>query len=167
MPVDFAVDRRIDPGLSVGLGVLLAFVLMFAAQSSDPRTAPVIGIAAALTVALAWLPGLLWLYRVEPGAIRVRGPGGWISIAAESVAQVEAVEFRVTLRTFGLGGLGALYGWFWVEPVGNVRVYGGKSSGQGVLLTLYTGEQILLTPKDLEGFLAYLRRLGYKVKPPA
>lgn len=167
MPVDFAVDRRIDPGLSVGLGVLLAFVLMFAAQSSDPRTAPVIGIAAALMVALAWLPGVLWLYRVEPGAIRVRGPGGWISIAAESVAQVEAVEFRVTLRTFGLGGLGALYGWFWVEPVGNVRVYGGKSSGQGVLLTLYTGEQILLTPKDLEGFLAYLRRLGYKVKPPA
>jgi hypothetical protein len=64
MPVDFAVDRRIDPGLSVGLGVLLAF----AAQSSDLRTASVIGIAAALTVALAWLPGLLWLYRVEPGA---------------------------------------------------------------------------------------------------
>lgn len=152
--------------LSGFLLVGLAFVLMFAAQSSDPSTAPVIGVAAALIVALAWLPGLLWLYRVEPGAIRVRGPVGWISIPAQSVVQVEPVEFRITVRTFGLGGFGALYGWFWVEPLGNLRVYGGKSSGQGVLLTLGSGERILLTPKDLEGFLAYLRRLGYNVKPP-
>jgi len=66
---------------------------------------------------------------------------------------------RGSLRLFGNGGLFAISGWFWNRRIGRFHAYA-TDPERAVLLRYRDGNQVVVTPHDVQHFIVRVRRLA-------
>ena len=148
-------------------GVLLAHFLLFAENATPAERLLVLSIDLLVVTLIVLLALFLnrWLrYRLGAEGVAVFDVGGWFNVHPQDVAGVKIVTFSANPWGYkvGLNGLsGMVYGIFGTEALGRVHLYGYAYAGRGVLLERPEGKPFLLTPSELEDFLAHLYALGY------
>ena len=151
-------------------GVFLAHFVLFAENATPAERLLVLSIdlfAVTLIVLLALFLNRWLRYRLGEEGVAVFGVGGWFNVPPQDVASVKVVTFSANPWGWGykvgLNGLsGMVYGVFGTESYGRVHLYGYAHAGRGVLLERSKGKPVLLTPTELEEFLAHLYALGYQ-----
>lgn len=160
--MEFVSERRLSSaGVAVTMTILLLVLLAGLFAGPVPSTVSVV-VVVLCTVVFVVAPQST-LYVVGEERISVRWLLGWLQFPREELVSVRIQPFRLTLRSAGIGTPNLAQGWFEEENLGRVQVYGGKGAGVAALLLLRDGRKVLLTPKDLGGFLNYLRERGYPV----
>jgi hypothetical protein len=66
---------------------------------------------------------------------------------------------RGSLRLFGNGGLFSISGWFWNRRLGRFRAYA-TDQDRAVLLRYQNGDQIVVTPHDVQHFIVRVKTLA-------
>lgn len=101
---------------------------------------------------------------IEPGEVAVlRHLWPAFRIALDDIETAEAapaLRGLGTLRLFGSGGFFGSYGLFWNRKLGRFRCFATRIAPPGVLIRRKGGLPVLLTPDDVNGFLAALAGRG-------
>lgn len=160
----FAPERVFSPLFILLTVGVLGFTLAVTALSGD-RMAQMVGLVTVLLVTVLLLVApLSTLYQVTPEALKIRWLFGWVTLPKGEVGAIWEKEFRLGIRTFGIGAPGVAQGWFLEKTLGSIQAYTGKGAGRGVFIQMMDGRKVLLCPADRQGFLGYLRQLGYPVQ---
>ncbi len=111
-------------------------------------------LGALVVYAYCGLAGLA--YHVERNGIVVRWAAHRDVVPVADIVEVAPLTVRSAQLAGGLGWPGYRFGWARLEGVGRVRVYVTRTSGR-LLLIRTRGEPLLLSPVDVDGFLADYR----------
>ncbi|MER3555631.1 MAG: hypothetical protein C4331_15185 [Meiothermus sp.] len=160
----FAPERHFSAVFALLTLVLLGVSLYAIAQSGHPTVQWVGLITVVLVTVLLLVAPLSTLYQVTPEALKIRWLFGWLTLPRAQIQAVFEQEYRLTLRTGGIGAPGVAQGWFLERSLGSVQAYTGKGAGRGVFIQTVDGRRILLSPADLAGFVNCLRQQGYPVQ---
>lgn len=101
---------------------------------------------------VAFFAGLLWWmparlrYALSGKALEIQHFLGRRRIRLENLREVHEVAFALGRRS-GSAALPGYYVGRFQSNLGRVTAYAGRAAGEGLLLVLHTGEQVLLTPK--------------------
>lgn len=160
----FVPERALSPLFTLITVGVLGFTLGVTALSEE-RMVQVFGLIVVLaaTVLLLVAP-LSTLYQVTPQALRIRWLFGWVTLPKEEILVVWEKEFRLGIRTFGIGVPGVAQGGFLEKTLGHIQAYTAKGAGRGVFVQMADGRKVLLCPAERKRFLDYLRQLGYPVQ---
>jgi hypothetical protein len=93
-------------------------------------------------------------YRLTAGAILVKRPIGNVSIPLDGIRQARRAEpgdLAGSIRLWGSGGMFGYYGLFYTSGLGNSRWY---VTNQANLVVLLGDRPAVLSPDDVDGFLA-------------
>ena len=111
---------------------------------------------------VAFFVGLLWWmparlrYRLSDRDLEIQHFLGRRRIQLENLREVHEVTFALGRRS-GSAALPGYYVGRFQSNLGRLTAYTGRAAGEGVLLVLHTGEQVLLAPKRARLMLAQLR----------
>jgi hypothetical protein len=144
--------------------VLLLLTVALAGLLLGPRQSSVWWIAmvgAPLAVLVGALVFMVRGYVLTATRIEVRRLG-WSTIlpfAGLIAVTGEPQGLRGSLRLFGNGGLFAISGWFWNRRIGRFRAYA-TDPERAVLLRYRDGNQVVVTPHDVQHFIVRVRNLA-------
>jgi hypothetical protein len=100
-------------------------------------------------------------YVIEGAALLIRRWAGTVRIPLVSIRQLRAAgrdDFRGTVRLWGSGGMFGYYGTFRTTRLGKCTWYMTQRRQAVVLAT--AGRTVLVSPDDIPGFLAAVRRVA-------
>jgi hypothetical protein len=111
-----------------------------------------------LLLVLAALPFMVRDYTLTEEAIEVRRLGWSTVLPLEGLVAVtgEPEGLRGAVRTFGNAGLFGISGWFWSRRLGAFRAYA-TDPARVVLLRYRDGRKVVVTPGDVQHFVARVR----------
>ena len=161
----FEVDRDTSsrPLRAAGLlfmGAALAYYA-YGSAAGTPLGRALLALWVFLAVAffaalLWWMPARL-RYTLTKDALEIRHFLGTRRILLENVRRVEPVRYALGRRS-GSAALPGYYVGRFQSNLDRLTAYAGRPAGEGVLLVLGTGEQVLLTPRKPKLLLAQLRQ---------
>ncbi len=131
------------------MGAALAYYAYGTAAGLPPARALV---ALWVFLIVAFFVGLLWWmparlrYVLTGEALEIQHFLGTRRILLENLCEVHEVPFALGRRS-GSAALPGYYVGRFQSNLGRVTAYTGRAAGEGLLLTLHTGEQVLLAPK--------------------
>ena len=161
----FEVDRDTSgrPPRAAGLllmGAALAYYAYGSAAGAPLGRALLalwVFLAVALFAALLWWMPARLRYALAEDALEIRHFLGTRRILLENVRRVEPVRYALGRRS-GSAALPGYYVGRFQSNLDRLTAYAGRPAGEGVLLVLATGEQVLLSPRKPKLMLAQLRR---------
>lgn len=99
-------------------------------------------------LAFLWSPRRYYVNEIELVIVRFIGK---VSIPLDSIAEIETPNKELTkgvVRTFGVGGLFGYFGKFYNSRLGQMDFYVTQRKNY-VLIKLYSGKKIMLSPNDI------------------
>lgn len=100
-------------------------------------------------------------YLLNPSVLKIVQVGFSRTILLDnidSIAAVNKVDLGMGIRTFGSGGFLGYLGKFWYKNAGHVTAYV-TDRNKMLLITLKTGQKVIISPDDQQGFLQTLDQL--------
>ena len=146
------------------LSVLLLLTLALTGSLLGPRQLLVWRLAmvgAPLVLLVGSLVFMVRGYVLTETRIEVRRLGWSTRLPFAGLIAVtgEPQGLRGSLRLFGNGGLFAISGWFWNRRIGRFHAYA-TDPERAVLLRYRDGNQVVVTPHDVQHFIVRVRRLA-------
>jgi hypothetical protein len=95
-------------------------------------------------------------YSVSGDKLTIHRPIGNVVINKSDIEQVVALssdDLKMTIRTFGVGGLFGFYGWFYNTRLGKMTWYATRRT-DAVLVKTKASKKIVLTPDETEQFVS-------------
>lgn len=140
----------------LALGFITLCAVIF--RDDEDRTAVVFPIAILLLVfGLSYYYSIV-KYEVLSDKIIVQRPFDSVSIPTSSLTarRLEKKDIRLSIRTFGIGGVFAYTGTFWNSKFGSMTWYV-TDMNKAVLLTDSRSNKTIVSPDDPEKFIAALQ----------
>jgi hypothetical protein len=153
--------RSVRLATAASVTVLLALLLVGLLMA--PRLLPwrMLAIGVPLILLLGALPFMVRGYVLTESSIEVRrlGWSTFLPLAGLQAVTGEPEGLRGSVRLFGNGGLFGISGWFWNRRIGRFRAYA-TDPERVVLLRYRDGKKVLVTPHDVQHFIARVRTLA-------
>ena len=150
--------------LTTAASVAVLLIVALVGVLSGPRQLwwwPVVMVGVPLALLIGTLPFMVRGYVLTPDSIQVRRLGWNTTLPLLGLAAVSGVPdgLRGSLRLFGNGGLFCISGWFWNRRLGRFRAYA-TDQDRAVLLRYQNGNQIVVTPHDVQHFIVRVKTLA-------
>jgi len=102
-------------------------------------------------------------YRADARGIHVRGLVSWFTVSRADIVKVALEDTDLVFRSNAVGAPGLHYGQFITKQGQAVHAYSSINKGAMVVIYTHSREPVLISPRDEQGFLEVLERLGYPV----
>lgn len=143
------------------LGLVPVGIISYAMTTPGADRTPLIALAAVMLAVLAFTFLLSpQAYTVEPGNLIIQRPGTDVIIPLGTIERMEVGDgwpiFRNAFRRFASGGALGFFGSFWNSTLKGFTAYATRLD-QVVILYRSTGGPIVVSPNEIEAFLAAMR----------